>query len=574
VAIVSCLYPLAAQGRLRTELQPGTATAFSFSELVTITMKRSPSVQFSHRVLTGAAPLISLRQFGAAAVACGLLLGCAPALAQSAAPEVATATSTVETSHRLVIGGAELEYTATAGTLLVRLEKTGAAATMFYISYRKDGEDAAKRPITFVFNGGPGASAAWLHLGALGPQRVALGDDGTVPPAPAQLVDNEQTWLRFTDLVFIDPVGTGYSREQPREQEAPGQARHPFWGIESDMNSLAEFMRLYLALNNRWESPKFLAGESYGGFRVAALVETLPAEFGIDLSGAVLISPVIEYALNLGNDYLSLMSWVALVPSYAATAFHQGKSRGATGRDLNEVTARAEAFSRRELLLALTSAAPRGSTDEAQVLARLAEITGLPTRVVERQRGRVPAELFAKRLLEDSGRIVGILDASVSAPDPEPLSLAYPPRDPSVYTLAGPIVSAFNAYVRGPLNYRTDLRYQLLNTDVLRAWNWTEGGSPELPGVGQRLRNALSLNPELKVLIAHGCFDLATPYFASKYVMERLELNQAMFPNVQLRVYRGGHMLYTHTDAREQLYLDVEALYRPSVPVPVATQPR
>ena len=539
-----------------------------------ITMRRPPSAQSSQRMLTRAAPLISPRRFSAAAVACALVFCCVPALPQSATAEVATATPTVETAHRLVIGDSELEYTATAGTLLVRLEKTGAAATMFYISYRKEGEDAAKRPITFVFNSGPGASAAWLHLGALGPQRVALGDDGTVPPAPARLVDNAQTWLRFTDLVFIDPVGTGYSREQPREQQASGQAKHPFWGIESDMNSLAEFMRLYLARNNRWESPKFLAGESYGGFRVAALVETLPAQFGIDLSGAVLISPVIEYTLNLGNDYLSLMSWVALVPSFAATASHHGKSRGAAGRDLNEVTEQAEAFSRRELLLALTSGAPRGSADEGQVFARLAEITGLPVRVVERQRGRVPAEIFAKRLLEDSGRIVGIFDGSVSSPDPEPLSLAYPPRDPSVYTLAGPIVSAFNGYVRGTLNYRTDLRYELINTDVLRAWNWTEGGSPELPGVGQRLRNALSLNPELKVLIAHGYFDLATPYFASKYVMERLELDEAMFPNVHLRVYPGGHMLYTHTDAREQLYLDVEALYRPAVPPPVTTQPR
>jgi carboxypeptidase C (cathepsin A) len=523
--------------------------------------------------LTRVVPLISPLRLIVASAGCALAFACVPALPQSATPEVATATPTAETRHSLLIEGSELVYVANAGTLLVRLGETGASATMFYISYHKEGEEATARPITFVFNGGPGSSAAWLHLGALGPQRVALGADAKVPPAPARLVDNAQTWLRFTDLVFIDPVGTGFSREQPREKDAGG-AKHPFWGIESDMRSLAEFIRLYLTRNDRWGSPKFLAGESYGGFRVATLVETLPAQFGIDLSGAVLISPVIEYTLNLGNDYLNLMPWVTLVPSYAATAFYYGKSRESKGRDLNEVAAQAEAFSRHQLLLALASDAPRGSPDEAQVFAHLAAITGLTTRVVERYRGRVAAEVFAKRLLEDSGRIVGIFDGSVSGPDPDPLTLAYPPHDPSFFTLVAPVVSAFNSYVRNALNYRTDMRYELINTDVLRAWNWTEGGSPELPGVGQRLRNALSLNPNLKVLIAHGYFDLATPYFASKYVVERLELDEAIFPNLQLRVYPGGHMFYTHTDAREQLYLDAEALYRPAAPPAVTTKPR
>ena len=523
------------------------------------------------QTLTRVARVILPRQFSAVAVACALMLFCVPALSQSTAPEVVTTTPSVETHHSLSIEGSELAYTATAGTLPVRLAKAGAEATMFYISYRKDGEDAAVRPITFVFNGGPGSSAAWLHLGALGPKRVALDADGTVPPAPARLVDNAQTWLRFTDLVFIDPVGTGFSREQPGGQEDSGRARNPFWGIESDLHSLAEFMRLYLTRNARWASPKFLAGESYGGFRVATLVETLPAQFGIDLSGAILISPVIEYTLNLGNDYLNLMPWVTLIPSYAATAFHHGKSAEATGRDLSEVVEQAEAFSRGELLLALASGAPRSSAEQKGALSRLAAITGLPPRWVEHYRGRVPAEIFAKLLLYDSGRVVGIFDGSVSAADPERLTLAYPPHDPSFYTLIAPFVSAFNAYVRDALDYRTEMRYELVNAEVLRAWNWTEGGSPELPGVGQRLSNALALNPKLKVLIAHGYFDLATPYFASKYVIERLELDEAIFPNLQLRVYPGGHMFYTHTNAREQFYLDAEALYRPAAGL---TQPR
>ena len=523
--------------------------------------------------LARATSLIEALRFSAATVACAFAFYCAPASSQSANAEDAAAISTVETHHSLSIEGAELAYTATAGTLRVRIGKAGAEATIFFISYRKDDEDAAARPLTFVFNGGPGSSAAWLHLGALGPKRVALDSDGTVPPAPARLVDNAQTWLRFTDLVFIDPVGTGFSREQPGGQEDSGQAKHPFWGIESDLHSLAEFMRLYLTLNSRWASPKFLTGESYGGFRVATLVETLPAKFGIDLSGAVLISPVIEYTLNLGNDYLNLMPWVTLVPSYAATAFHYGVSRGTTGRDLSEVTEQAEAFSRRELLLALGGGAPRNSAEGGEVLAHLAAITGLSMKVVERNRGRVTAEIFAKRLLEDSGRIVGIFDGSVSGPDPEPFNLAYPAHDPSLYTLIAPFVSAFNAYIRDDLNYRTEMRYELINVEVLRAWNWTEGGSAELPGVGQRLRNALALNPKLKVLIAHGYFDLATPYFASKYVIERLELDEAVFPHLQLRVYAGGHMFYTHADARDQLFLDVQTLYGPA-PTALANERR
>jgi carboxypeptidase C (cathepsin A) len=487
------------------------------------------------------------------------------AAAEAAAPpaQAAAPGELVRTQHAITIDGVELAYTATAGTLRVRLEKSNAEASIFCVSYAKDGEDPTTRPITFVFNGGPGSSAAWLHIAALGPRRLLLEDQGTIPEPPARLVDNAETWLRFTDLVFVDPVGTGFSRAVTKDDGSPGSDGRPFWSIRADLRSLGEFIRLYLTHNERWASPKYLAGESYGGFRVAALVDLLPAVGGVELNGAVLISPVIEYMLNLGNNYLSIMPWVTFVPSYAATAFHFGKYRG-KGKDLRQVTEEAEAFSRGELLLTLASDKPRKSAEITRVRERLAEITGLDVALVERHRGRIAAEVFATHLLED--RVLGIYDGSISVSDPEPLKTTYPARDPSLDPLVAPVVSSFNAYVRDNLNYRTDVRYDLMNPEVARAWDWLEAGMGDLPGVGPRLRTALSLNPKLKVLVAHGYFDLATPYFASKYVVERLELDATISPNLRLSVYPGGHMFFTHADARRQFYLDVKALYE-AIPV-------
>ena len=487
--------------------------------------------------------------------------------APSASADATASGQSVQTRHAVAVDGVKLAYTTTAGTLRVEAEYSDAQASVFYVSYNKDGEDPARRPVTFVFNGGPGSSAAWLHIAGLGPRRLLLGDDGSIPEPPARVVDNAETWLAFTDLVFVDPVGTGFSRPVSNGEGSAGADGRPFWGIKSDLRSLAEFIRLYLTRNDRWASPKYLAGESYGGFRAAALADLLPARGGIELNGAILISPVIEYTLNLGYDYLNVMPWITFVPSFAATAFHHGKYRG-TGTNLKQIAEVAEAFSRSALLLMLASSAPRKSPQVSRSLERLAAITGLEVGEVQRHRGRITAEVFAARLLEKSGRLVGVYDGSVSVPHPEPFSTIYPARDPSLDPLVAPVVSSLNAYLRDELHYRTDLRYNVTNPEVARAWDWAEAGLGDLPGVGPRLRSGLALNPQLKVLIAHGYFDLATPYFASKYVVERLELDEAISPNLSLTVYPGGHMFYTRADARKQFYRDAKVLYQTSSATP------
>jgi carboxypeptidase C (cathepsin A) len=332
--------------------------------------------------------------------------------------------------------GEQLTYTATAGTLLMGVDNSDAVASMFYIAYRKDGEDAPTRPITFVFNGGPGSSAAWLHVGALGPRRLLLHDEGGVPEPPARMVDNAETWLRFTDLVFVDPVGTGFSRAVSKEAEGSSDGK-AFWSIRGDLRALGTFIRLYLNRNERWASPKYLAGESYGGFRAAALAELLPVKGGVELSGVVLISPVIEYTLNLGSDYLNIMPWVTFVPSFAATAYYHGKYRG-PGDDLKSVTEQAEAFSLGKLLVALASGGSQRSAEVSEILDRLSAMTGLDIVDVHRHRGRIASDVFAKRLLQDRGHVVGIYDGSISTPDPDPFSAAYPERDPSFDSLIGP----------------------------------------------------------------------------------------------------------------------------------------
>lgn len=472
----------------------------------------------------------------------------------------------VETVHRVKTETGEIEYQATAGTLTLPAEGKGPKASVFFVSYAQTGVEAAARPITFAFNGGPGAASAYLHLGALGPKRVMLNDDGTIPAPPVRIEENPTSWLAFTDLVFVDPVGTGYSRSLDSEQDQ----NNPFWGVEQDARVVAEFIRLFLTQHDRWRSPKVLAGESYGGVRAATLAHMLQsADFGIDLSGIVFISPVLEYALTRPGQY-NLLPWAITLPSYAASALHHGKLKPAesAANSLDAVLQNVEEFAFGTYLSSLA----RGGTDEKEhgksLAEQVARWTGLSLELVKRHDSRVPLHVFARELLRDKGRIVGVYDTTVTMPDLEPSAPFYnADADPTLAGLAWPFTTAFTHYVRSDLGFQTDLPYRLLNDKLIEKWDWTTGvGSKQgFVTTAGGLKLALAINPSLRIFVAHGYYDLVTPYFATRFVFDQMQLPEPHRKNVSLRNYAGGHMMYTHREPREALFQDVTEFFNSTV---------
>jgi carboxypeptidase C (cathepsin A) len=467
------------------------------------------------------------------------------------------------TRHRMEVRGESLSYTAVAGRLPLRIDGLH-KANIFFVSYRRDDTGVAveDRPVTFVFNGGPGAASAYLHLGALGPQRLVFEDDGAIPPAPARLADNHETWLTFTDLVFVDPVGTGYSR---RVDGSRG-TQSPFWETQEDLRSLAEFIRSYLTLNNRRLSPVFLAGESYGGFRAASLADTLTTDVGVGLNGVVLISPVLEFSLMYGDDY-SLLPWALLLPAYAATALAHDQVDFAEDTDELAQTLKAvEAFSLSAYLSGLAEGDRLDSEARATLYQEIARYTGLPVDLVERYRGRVPRDVFAKQVLAPEARIVSLYDGSIAGIDPRPESARRTGHDPILQGLTAPLTSTLVAYVRETLGYQSDLRYELLNQTVFQAWQWRrDGRSQGYLGAADELKAAMSLNRHLKALITHGYHDLVTSYFASHYVVDQMALDPEIRANLKVATYSGGHMFYTRSDARRRFAEDAAAFYRSAI---------
>jgi carboxypeptidase C (cathepsin A) len=473
----------------------------------------------------------------------------------------------VTTRHRMEVQGELLSYTATAGRLPLRFDGSH-KANIFFVSYWRDETGIAieDRPVTFVFNGGPGAASAYLHLGALGPQRLVFEEDGAIPPAPARLANNQETWLTFTDLVFVDPVGTGYSR---RANGTSG-TRSPFWETEQDIHSLAEFIRSYLTLNNRRLSPVFLAGESYGGFRAAALADTLTTDVGVGLNGVVLISPVLEFSLMYGDDY-TVLPWALLLPAYAATALAHDRTNFAedTAEDtvnekenLAEIMKPVEAFSLNAYLIGLAEGDNLGAEARAGLYQQIARYTGLTEELVERYRGRIPREVFAKQVLASEARIVSLYDGAIAGIDPSPQSVRRTGHDPVLQGMTAPLTSTLVAYVRDDLGYQSDLRYELLNRTVFQAWQWRKDDrSQGYLGAADELKAAMSLNRHLKVLIAHGYYDLVTSYFASRYVVDQMALDPSIRANLTLATYRGGHMFYARTEARRRFAEDASAFY-------------
>ncbi|WP_042693054.1 S10 family peptidase [Azospirillum sp. B506] len=456
------------------------------------------------------------------------------------------------TRHSLPLPDGALAYSAAAEFLPLRDgPKEELAARIFTVAYIAEPKSPADRPrpVTFVFNGGPGAASAYMHLGAVGPKVVAFGPDGALPPPPAPLVDNPDSWLAFTDLVFIDPVGTGFSRAVK-----PDQTEKRFWSVEGDARSMAEIVRLWLTRNGRWSSPTFLAGESYGGFRIVKMADELIEQVGLAVNGLILVSPVVDFAA-IDEDGILGPAWK--LPSMAASAAALGRTPGTP----EQAAAAAERFALGPYLTGLAGL-DYGRLDAAQdVFAEVARITGLPVETVRRQRGRIPMGVFARELLRDRGRVLSIYDGTFTAADPDPGS----PRLPFDPFLKGtvPIYStAFAAYAHDMLGVRTEAPYRLLSDRVNRNWEWPR---MTVPSAVDALQTALTLQPALRVLIAHGRTDLITPYMASRWVASRLELPEGERDRVSVTVHPGGHMMYTRVEGRAALAADARALIAASL---------
>ncbi|MGC9336415.1 MAG: S10 family peptidase, partial [Anaerolineae bacterium] len=412
-------------------------------------------------------------------------------------------------------------------------------ADVFFVAYELDGiEDRSARPLTFAFNGGPGSSSIWLHMGALGPMRVRMEPEGWMPAPPYRLIPNEGTWLDQTDLVFVDPVGTGFSRA------AKEDLHKKFWSVEGDIKSMGEFIRLYLSRYRRWSSPLFLAGESYGTTRVAGLAGDL-VDKGIAFNGIVLISTVLDMKairFLVGND----LPFQLFVPTYAAAAWYHGKlDETLQQRDLPGLMAEVEGWSEGDLTLALMKGDRLGADEHAAVAETLARYTGLDGDYVVGSNLRINIHRFCKELLRGEKRSVGRLDARFKGV--EALAVTERPEfDPSMLAITPPYTSTFNDYVRSELGVETDLTYETLSRDVNEKWEW-EKGTPT--NTGEALRAAMAKNPFMKVFVGQGYYDLATPHFATRYMISHMNVDAALRDNVQMAYYEAGHMFYLDVDS-------------------------
>ena len=448
------------------------------------------------------------------------------------------------TQHTIDAGGRKLAYTATAGILPVRDDKGDETARVFYTAYTLNGTKPADRPITFVFNGGPGAGSAYLQLGLAGPYRVDFG--GGTDATQAKLVENGDTWLDFTDLVFIDPVGTGYS-----VAAKPDAAPKQFWGVRQDAGYLAELVGLYLIRNSRTASPKYLLAESYGGLRAAKVARILQQDQGVILSGITMVSPLIEANMLFGNRGNPLLAALRL-PSFAAAELAR---KGTFSPDkLPEI----EQFARTEYLATLVGRPPAGDA-AAQFYGKVATLIGLPEPLVAQYRGMVPIEAMSKHFRAGDGAIVSLYDANLAMPDPFPDSEQSRHDDPVLDGFTRSLASAFAGYAHDQLGFKTDLDYRLLAEDVNQKWDWHSAGR-DLPGGMEDLRQLLALDPSLKLTVAHGYTDLLTAYGIDKYLLDHLpDLGNP--GRVQLKLYPGGHMLYLVPDSRRALTRDAKATY-------------
>jgi carboxypeptidase C (cathepsin A) len=463
-----------------------------------------------------------------------------------------------------------------ADWLLVR-ECGVPTAEVFFTSYQLEPRKS-DRPITFLFNGGPGAASAFLHLGTAGPRRIAFSPTGRALPPPAKLVDNAESWLAFTDLVFVDPVGTGFSRtvaESKLEQQGVDaeddktakrtkdlpDAKKPFFKVKRDIDVLAEFVTQWLSRFKRWESPVSIAGESYGGFRVGKLLRALP-DRGVGLRGAVMVSPAVDFLGIGGNDY-DLAPWINTVPTMALAALYHKRAR-APFADMKPDVIRtaAEEFAEQTLAPFLIRGERTPAADRDRILSTLADLIGLRPEIVERYQGRIPFEVFARELLRDEGQLCGLYDAAITGPNVFADREGSPSPDPTLAGIMAAFTGGINALLRAELGLSTDREYLLLGEEVHKLWHddsMTEYYRRALD-CADDIRYGLATNPALDLLVCHGWYDLVTTYFSSERSISLLRLPPELRKQVLLKNYSGGHMFYSWEKSRKALAKDVAAV--------------
>ena len=460
----------------------------------------------------------------------------------------------VVTHHSVTVGGKTLNYTVTVAQMPLKDPAGETEAHIFYMAYTLDGvADAARRPLTFCFNGGPGSASMWVHMGGMGPRSPKLLPNGGMPPPPYEVKDNQDTWLDQTDLVFIDPVGTGYSRAKNVE------VARRMNGVQGDIQSVGEFMRMYLVRNNREISPLFIAGESYGTFRAAGLAGYL-IERGIAFNGVVLIGTTLnlETIWSRSDDLVYELEF----PTYAADAWYHKKSAPDLQRkDLKSLLKEVESFATGEYAAALSKGDDLPAAERKAVIDKLVRYTGLDARYIDESNLRFDVSHFSRQLLRDQRQTIGRYDGRLVGPSAMNVGETSE-FDPSSSLITPPFTAIFTSYVRNELGYKTDLYYY--PTGGIQPWDYgVQNGFGDTTSL---LRNAMTKNPYMKVMVAAGYFDLATPYYAVEYTFNHMGLNSEMHKNITWNFYQAGHMLYIDGDSHAKLKHDIGEFISNSLP--------
>lgn len=482
--------------------------------------------------------------------------------AEASVPAAPTKEEAVETSHTVTINGQPISYKAIAGTLVLKDDNGKEKASIFYTAYIKDGEEPGKRPITFCFNGGPGSASVWLHIGVFGPKRVDFNEEGPNTP-PYGMVNNEFSILDLTDLVFIDPVSTGFSRP------AQGEDVKQFHGVDEDVESVAKFIRLFTTRYGRWDSPKFIAGESYGTTRAAALANHLHSFHKMYVNGIILISSILNFqTLNdpsNGND----LPYILALPTYTATAWYHKKLKPEYQENLHKTLHAVEEFALSEYAQALFQGDRLDPEKRKEIITKLSEFTGLSPQFVDNANLRIYMSRFSKELLRNDKKTIGRFDTRFKGLDVVALGDSAE-TDPSADAIFGPFTGAFNEYLRADLGLKEDKEYNILVK--VQPWNYGKATNSFL-NVADDLREVMTSTPGLRVFVGNGYYDLATPYFASDYTFTHLGIDPSLQPYLTLKYYEAGHMMYVNPPSLKQMREDLAFYYKnpgPPPPNPIA----